>query len=305
MVALGSELGRLAEVATARTQAEVALVWDWQNWWAVEGCAHPVNTFDYVDTVARHHRALWNGHVAVDVVTLDDDLSPYRVLVIPNQYMMSPAQTEAVRRFVAEGGHLLASFFSGIVNEDDEVVENGYPGALREVIGVHVREFSPLLDSVTVRAADGQTLLDGGFTATCTLWQDDMAVETARPLAVYDEGYLAGQPAIVDHELGQGHAVYLGTRLDDDALETLVKQVLDRAGVRSVHAAPRGVEVAERRTATHRFLFLLNHRQDKAAVVLDRSGVDLITGRRLVPGEELVLDAADVAVVQSPLIPSP
>jgi beta-galactosidase len=68
-----------------------------------------------------------------------------------------------------------------------------------------------------------------------------------------------------------------------------------------VHAAPRGVEVTERRTRTSAFLFLLNHRQDKATVTLDRSGTDLITGRRIEAGETLVLDAADVAVVRSPL----
>ena len=139
-----------------------------------------------------------------------------------------------------------------------------------------------------------------GFLATASLWQDDLETETARPLAVYRKGHLAGKAAVVEHELGQGRAVYVGTRLDDDALEALVRHVLDRAGVRPVHAAPRGVEVTERQTLTSTYLFLLNHRQDKATVTLDRSGTDLITGRRLEAGQTLVLDAADVAVVRSP-----
>lgn len=299
--ALGNELRAIDEIATARTSAQVAIVWDWQNWWAVEGCAHPDNAFDYRDTVARHYRALWNSQVAVDVVTLDDDLSPYRVLVIPNQYLMTRQHSAAVRRFVEDGGHLVVSYFSGIVDEDDRIVEGGYPGALREVIGAHVQEFSPLPAEATVpvQAAAEQSALTG-FLATASLWQDDLETETARPLAVYRKGHLAGKAAVVEHELGQGRAVYVGTRLDDDALEALVRHVLDRAEVRPVHAAPRGVEVTERQTLTSTYLFLLNHRQDKATVTLDRSGTDLITGRRLEAGQTLVLDAADVAVVRSP-----
>ncbi|WP_338895083.1 beta-galactosidase trimerization domain-containing protein [Streptomyces sp. TG1A-60] len=151
-----------------------------------------------------------------------------------------------------------------------------------------------------VQAAAGQVALNGFF-ATASVWQDDLETATARPLAVYRKGHLAGKAAVADNEFGQGRAVYVGTRLDDDALEALMRHVLDRAGVRPVHAAPRGVEVTERNSETSAYLFLLNHRQDKATVTLDRSGTDLITGRHLEAGETLVLDAADVAVVRSPL----
>ncbi|MDX3517877.1 beta-galactosidase [Streptomyces scabiei] len=302
---LGNELRALDEVATARTDARVAIVWDWQNWWAVEGCAHPDNTFDYRDTVARHHRALWNSQVAVDVVTLDDDLSPYRVLVVPNQYLMTDRHSAAVRRFVEDGGHLVVSYFSGIVDEDDRIVEGGYPGALRGVIGAHVQEFSPLPAgaSVPIRGTADPSAPDGSY-GTASAWQDDLETETARPLAVYDQGHLSGKAAVIEHQIGLGRAVYVGTRLDDDALETLVRQVLDRAAVRPVHAAPRGVEVTERRTDTCVYLFLLNHRQDTATVTLDRSGTDLLTGLHLAAGETLVLDAAGVAVVRSPSVMS-
>ncbi|WNB84345.1 beta-galactosidase [Cellulomonas sp. ATA003] len=300
---LGEELVRLGEVATGRTAAQVAIVWDWTNWWAVEGVAHPINSLDYRDIVTRHYRALWRRNVAVDVVTLDDDLSAYRVLVVPNQYLMTQAHSAAVRRFLEDGGHLLVSFFSGIVDEDDRVHEHGHPGALRNVIGGHVRDFSPLpVDTaVTVRAAAHQSLLDGGFRAAAALWQDDLVTESATAVAEYTQGYLAGQPAILDHHLGAGRAIYLGTQLDDDALGELVAAVLQRAGVESVHAAPSGVEVTERQTANDRFLFLLNHGEGTATLTLDRSGVDLLTGHAVETRHEVVLGPGDVAVIRSPL----
>ncbi|MEU7748918.1 beta-galactosidase [Nonomuraea sp. NPDC049158] len=303
VLALGNELDRVAGVATARTSAEVAIVWDWENWWAVEGCAHPVNTYSYKDTVVSHYRALWAANVAVDVVNLSQDLSQYRVLVVPNQYLMSQDQQDAVRRFVENGGHAVVSYFSGIVNEDDQVIPDGYPGGLRQVIGGHVREFSPLASDtkVTVRAVDGQELVEKTFTATATGWQDDLVAESGQVIAEHADGYLAGQPAVLDNSLGAGRAVYLGTRLDQPSLETLVRAVLGRAGVRPVHAAPAGVEVTERRTGDRTFLFILNHGDDKAILRLDRRGTDLLTGQVLDAGHELVLEPAGVVIVESPL----
>jgi beta-galactosidase len=304
VLALGNELDRVAEVANARTHAEVAIVWDWENWWAVEGCAHPDNTYSYADVVSSHYQALWKAQVAVDVVPLSADLSPYRVLIVPNQYMMSEAQRAAVHRFVANGGHALVSYFSGIVDEDDQVIPDGYPGGLREVIGGHVRDFSPLAaeDSAAVRAVADQVLVDAAFTATATRWQDDLVAESGHAVAVYTAGHLAGRPAVLDHALGAGSAVYIGTRLDQPALESLVRAVLDRAGVRPVHAVPAGVEAAERRSGDRGFLFLLNHGTGKATVDLNRRGVDLLTGQVFDVGHKLVLSPAGVAIVETTLV---
>lgn len=151
---------------------------------------------------------------------------------------------------------------------------------------------------MTVRPVAGQSLIGA---ATATRWQDDLVAEGGEVVAEYADGYLAGQPAVLDNSLGAGRAVYLGTRLDQDSFETLVRGVLDRAGVRPVHAAPAGVEVAERRTGDRAFLFLLNHGDGEAALRLDRRGTDLLTGRVLDAGDELILEPAGVAVVESGL----
>ncbi|GGY98317.1 hypothetical protein GCM10010365_16100 [Streptomyces poonensis] len=163
--ALGNELTALDEVVTGVTTAQVAIVWDWENWWAVEGCYHPLDSYSYQEVVSSHYRALWHAHVAVDVVCLDDDLSRHRVLVVPNQYLLSEAQREAVDAFVRAGGHVLVSYFSGIVDENDRVHANGHPGGLRDVIGGHLRELSPLAPGTTagVRGVVG-SLLGEDFT---------------------------------------------------------------------------------------------------------------------------------------------
>ncbi|GIE97707.1 beta-galactosidase [Paractinoplanes rishiriensis] len=286
--ALGAELAALDRISGARTEARVAIVWDWPNWWAVEGCYHPRHDFSYKDTVTAQYRALWRRNVPVDVVSLDDDLSGYRALIIPNQYAITDAQRAAVRAFAEGGGHVLISFFSGIVDENDRVHPDGYPGGLRDVIGGHVRDFSPMPDGATVE-------VDGFGTGSC--WQDDLVAETAKPLAAYPDG----RPAILDHALGAGSVVYLGTRLDEAGFDRVLGTVLDRAAAGPAHPAPDGVEAAVRQTATHRYLFLLNHTDSPVTVRLDRAGHDLLTGRDHRAGDPLPLDAAGVAVLEQDL----
>jgi beta-galactosidase len=298
---LGHELPQLADVAAAQTTPDVGIVWDWPNWWAVEGVAHPVNTFDYRDTVMRHYRPLWNQHIAADVIDLDANLSRYKLVVVPNQYMMTAAQSAALVRYVDAGGHVLVSYFSGIVDEDDAVVGNAYPGALRSVVGGHVRDFSPLPaeDTVGISATAGSLLAVDMPTGAGTQWQDDMVAENAEVIAVYTDGYLAGRPAILDHELGSGRAVYVGTRLDDAALDALLTAVVRRAGVTPTADAPRGVEIVERSTSEATYLFILNHLRQDAELTLPRSGIDLLTGRHFTQGQTITLPETEAIVLRS------
>ena len=62
--------------------------------------------------------------------------------------------------YVHRGGHLLLTYFSGIVDENDHVRPGGYPGAFRDLLGIRVEEFCPLPASTTVTldgAPDGRT----------------------------------------------------------------------------------------------------------------------------------------------------
>lgn len=296
---LGNELSKIDDVVGGRTRADVAFVWDWENWWAVEGVAHPRNDFDYRAVESAHYQSVWRTNAATDVVSLSDDLSKYRVLVIPNQYLITAGQRRAVRDFAERGGRVLISYFSGIVDENDQVIPGGYPGGLRDVIGAHIRELSPLAESgVEVHMIESNRLIESRQITRGTQWQDDITLEGAEAAAVFAEGYLSGQPAILDHRLGKGRVVYLATTLEQDVLDDVIASVIAEAGVTSPHGAPRGVEVTIRSTSDAEFLFLLNHNVQNATVVMEVDGFDRLTARRVVRGESIELSAGDVMVIE-------
>jgi len=292
--ALGNELPRVAEVTGAASAADVALVFDWNAWWGLmDTYGLPRNDWDYTALATAWYRPLLESHVAVDLASFGSDLSRYRVVVVPNAYLVTEEFAARLEAFAAAGGTVVIGMFSGVVDENNEVVQPAYPGAFRRLIGAYIDEYWPARagESFTVRFASGAA-------AASDWWQDSMALESAEALAVYEGGLLDGRPAVVANAFGSGRVVYLGTRLEASAFDELITGVVADAGVAPVVAeAPAFVEATVRSHGDVDYVFLINHSETEAAQVsLLRSGVDLLTGSAV--SGALALEPLGVAVVR-------
>lgn len=265
----GAQLGALAEVAGSVTEPPAtAIVHDWNAWWAAELDSHPSAAVSPAAERRRWYEALWNRGIGTDFVHPAGDLSAYRLVVVPCQYLVVDDHVAALAAFVAGGGTAVVTYFSGIADENDHVRLGGYPGAYRELLGVRIEEFAPLLDGRT------ETLSDG---ARVGLWTELGTATTAGVLSSYASGVAAGSPATTVNALGAGHAFYLGTWLPDDAFDALLGTVLERAGVTpAVPGLPPGVEAVRRLAEGRSWLFLINHTD--AAVDVPVTGHDLLGG---------------------------
>lgn len=254
--ALGRELPALAPVTGSRVSADVAIVLDWPSWWALELDSHPSAGLLLTDQLRRHYAPLWRDGIAVDVVPAGAALSGYRLVVVPNLYLVTDAAAAALRHYVAAGGHLLMSFFSGITDECDRVRLGGYPAPFRDLLGLRVDEFWPLAEGQEIAAA----FTADGAAIRATLWADAIELTGAAAVATYTSGPLAGAPAVTRYRFGSGTAWYLGTRPDAAAMQRLVRDAAAAAGVAAaVPRLPPGAEAVWRHGAGGAFLFLLNH----------------------------------------------
>ncbi|WP_310738318.1 beta-galactosidase [Microbispora sp. H10949] len=268
VVALGADLRRLGGVRGARVRAEVALVWDWESYWAVEFEWRPSADLRFRDRVEAFYEALWREHVTADFVHPSADLSPYRLVVLPSSYLLGEGPAKNLHRYVEAGGHLLVSCFSGIVDENDTIHAGPYPGALREVLGLVVEEFHPLREHETVPLRRAQE--PEGQGPVGRIWSERVRLAGARAVHEFAGGPDAGHPAVTRHDLGGGTAWYVATALDpapgDGAHEAdlrgLVARVLDHAGVSRPRGVPDTLEVVRR--GDH--LFLVNHADAEVTV---------------------------------------
>jgi beta-galactosidase len=267
VVELGNTLAALGELAGTRVVgAQVALVLDYQSWWAGELDSHPSVDVRYLDRVLALYRALWDAGVTVDVRPPSAPLAGYALAVVPTLYLTRDADAARLSEFVADGGHLLVTYFSGLVDEYDRVRLGGYPGAFRELLGVRTEEFFPLGPGETVGLDDG-TVAD--------LWTEWLHLDGAQAEVRYTDGPLPGVPAITRHALGAGVARYVATRTSPDGTAAVIGRALADAGVSS-SGAPAGVEVVRRGREGTTYAFVLNHLAE--AVEVSVTGTDLITG---------------------------
>ena len=285
-VELGATLGRLAEVAGTTVEADVALVFSWESWWAAEGEARPSHSVRYLDQVHAAYRALHELGVTCDVVAPGSDLTGYRLVVVPMLYLVTDEHAAVIEDHVRDGGHAVVTFFSGIVDQDDRVRLGGYPGAFRDLLGVRAEEFAPLMP-------DDEVHLDDGSAAR--LWTERLRVTTATPVTTYVDGPSAGAPAVTRNVHGDGVAWYVATALERAALRGVLADALLGAGVeqRSQQTAEQ-LEVVRRVGPGRSYVFVINH--GDADRTYKATGHELVTDRSV--DGSLTVPAGAVRVIR-------
>ncbi len=271
--ALGQELQGLGEVLGSRVHAEVAVIFDWETWWALELDARPSHDVRYLEQVYSFYRALWQQNITVDFVKPDADLSGYKMVVVPNLYLARDEAAADLERYTQNGGTLVMAFFSGIVDENDQIRLGGYPAPFRNLLGLKVEEF----DALPVGATN---TVKGEREFSADLWADVMTLEGAEALATFTEGFYAGRPAVTQHAFGEGSSFYLGTRLDAAGTAWVLEKACQQAGV-TRERFPEGVEVVRRTSEQDSYLVLLNHTAADVQLELPERAADLVRGEAM------------------------
>lgn len=232
----------------------------------------------------------------MDFVGVDDDLSGYKVVIAPMLYMCKDGYDEKIRSFVKAGGTFLTSYFSGYVEDHDLVITGGYPGRLRDILGIWVEE------SDAIPAGDAgmkHTFAYKDVTYPAEVLCDLSHTEGAETLSTYDNDFYAGMPVLTCNTFGSGKACYVATRSNQDFYRTFLTDIMKEAGVEPLAEGSDKVEITLRENKNGSFLFLLNPTDESQEVTLKKAGTDLLGGMTYQAGEKVVLPAKAVAIVQS------
>ena len=292
VVALGRILKSISEVAGSTVDGvQVAILHDTDARWGSELDSHPSMDTDCIAETRRWHDAFYRAGIGTDIRQSTDDLSGYQLVIVPMVYLITDEGAANLEQFVANGGHLVVTYFSGIVDANDHIRMDptnggGYPGAFRDVLGVQMEEFYPLHAAETVR------LSRYGEGA---IWSELGKTTTADALAVFADGPAAGSPAVTRNTFGEGISYYVSTSLGTEGISRLVGEVAAAAGVGPVVAdLPAGVEVVKRSKGGTSWLFVINHGADDVTVPVH--GAELINGTAAAGA--LAVGGGGVAVVR-------
>lgn len=307
---LGARLAALPELPAPGRDAQVALVFDWENWWAVEERDHPTEV-DYLALMLEWYGALHARNIQVDIVGPEEVDRAYDLVVAPALYLLRDGGAAALTRFVDDGGTLLTGPFTDIVDAHDQFRDGGFLTQLGPVLGLRFEDFGALAGSSSgvagvgalnsdaaeaarLAAASGAVTFDlHGAVHSGRLVAETVHAVGATVVAAFDSGLPAGSPALTRHGFGAGEAWYVATQPAPDALDAIVGAVVEASGVRPVVAdLPAGVEAARRGD----LVTLINHGDARVEVAVE--GTDAETG---VTVERVVLDPQGVAFLTAPV----
>ncbi|NUP51122.1 MAG: beta-galactosidase [Catenulispora sp.] len=307
---LGAEFARLGgTVLGARTPARVALLFDWDSWWAVEMTDGLSRLVRYQQVVQAYYTALWDAGVDVDVVPVTAGLDGYDVVVAPLLHMVKGDLAQRLEEVAARGGSVVTTFLSGRVDEDDNAFLTDVPGPLGPLTGVRVDEWDArgpdfvnpvrLRDTGPDSGSQIEPEIEPEIEVESRLFFEIVIPAGAETVGTYTADFYAGTPAVTRNAFGAGHGWYVAAGLDQRGVSWVVRRVLDHHGIELRYPDVQDLETAVRVTpAGDRILFLLNHRNEAIEVTAERDGVELFTKSRVRAGEPVKIEACGVLLVQ-------
>ena len=301
--ALGLELHSLGnEILGSRVPAKAAIVFDWNNWWAIEMSAGLNMDLHYIDELYAYYEALHAYGVQVDVIGVDAPLDAYKLVIAPTLYMVKPGVADRLTAFADQGGTLVVSIYSGLADENENVTQSGYPGELRKLCGLWIEEFDSL------PSGELNHFTWNGQRYTSELMFAISHPEGAQTLAAYESDFYAKMPVLSKHTTGKGQVYYFGTRSEKAFYHAFMKQLCadQKILAQDAQELPEGLELSIREKDGAEYLFFLNHKGEEEHAGKENSirltealaGVSMLGEREYKAGELLTLPPYGVEILK-------
>ena len=280
---LGKHLTELDELVGTYPKTEVALLFDWDNRWAIENMQGLNKRVDYEGTCKNHYRPFWNMGLSVDVNEMKESFEGYKLVVAPMLYMLKPGVANRLKNFVKAGGSLILTYVTGYVNENDLCFLGGFPGdGLIDVSGIWAEEIDPLFPSDRNAVVMNKPFANGKECYECfDLCEIIHAKEGTEVLATYDSDFYQGTPAVTKHTYGKGTCYYIATRTEQVFLTDFYQNLVTELGIQGppIEKIPDGISITHRNSEDAAYYFIMNFSEKVQTVKLLRNGVDVFTGK--------------------------
>lgn len=267
----GNKLTKLSEIIGSQVEAKGAIIYDMENIWAMEDAQGPRNKNLYVkETLEKSYSALRKLGLNVDVITQEQDITGYQIVLAPMLYMFKQGFAERAKAYVEQGGTLIMTYWSGIVDDTDICYLDGVPYGMMDVFGLRSEEIDGLYDGEKnyCKASAGNSLgLEGTY--TCKNLCDLVKTTTAETLMTYTEDFYAGNPALTCNVFGKGKAYYVCADMEQDFYDDFVKAVVKELQIETIFPGweiPEGVEVTSRKAENTTYIFIQNYGKNKVEI---------------------------------------
>ena len=271
----------LQELAGSIYEAKVGILKDYDNIWDAQ-------LDKWHERVERESQknlfaAAQLMHTPVDFVYLTErttltDLQKYELLFYPHAVILTKERMALLEDYVRGGGKLVMGCRTGYKDLNGRCVMDYLPGLASELTGTDIPEYS------FVAPDEGKVYADwDGEKMEAAVFNDILAPagENAEVLAVYENSYYAGEPALIRNRFGKGEAYYFGGAFSLEAAKAFLRRLGAAQPYAEIIEAPEGCEIAVRRkpgTDGAAYLFVLNYQHEPVQITLKQPMRELTGG---------------------------
>ena len=267
-----SERSLMSEIASAPHKAQIAFLLDYDALWALQLQPHH-RDIDYMRLLFVYYRAVQRLGLPADVVSVDADLSSYKLVIVPTAFLATEQLARSLEAYAAAGGTVLIGVRSGFKTTSNRVTDQPLPGLFTELVGATVSEWHSLPPGTSY---DLNSTVPG-LLGPATIWAEALGPANSssqskepdlQTLGHYTSGPFSSSAALVEHRVGTGRALYLGWYPTDTQAEPLLAHLASQVGIPSLAAVSEGLIVSRRGP----YLILLNFTDEpQMATVQGRS----------------------------------
>jgi beta-galactosidase len=245
LLAMQSERAQMSDIALAPHDAHIAILLDYDTLWALQIQSHHAD-FDYMRLFFVYYRALQRLGLPADIVSVDADLSSYKLLIVPTAHLATDKLASSLKTFVEGGGQVLLGVRSGFKTSTNQVTSLPLPGQLCDLVGFTISDWHSLPPGVSY---DFHSSIPG-LVGPATLWAESLSPPTTpsqsvaahhQILAHYLTGPFSSAAALVEHQIKAGRVLYLGWYPNDAQAESLIAYLASRVGIDPIATLPPGL----------------------------------------------------------------
>jgi beta-galactosidase len=293
---LGDEMKLLAPALKGtHVQADACILYSHDNDWVLQQPNQPNKFFSLREHIQLFYNALHDRNISVDFARPAEDLSQYKLVFAPSLHLLSGGEADRLKLYVQNGGTLVATFNTGLVDEHNMAPDSGYPHDMTDLFGLEVVEFDQL-----PQGEENHLTFKGTFPTShlhpARLWCDIIEPSGCQILATYAKDFYAGRPAMTMNTFGLGKAIYIGTQSHQHFYNDLIVWLRQLCNLHPLLKVPDNVEVSMRQKDDSEVFFLLNHQNSPLRIQFYKPMHDFLTGNNfsgnydLPPHGVLVLD---------------
>jgi beta-galactosidase len=191
----------------------------------------------------------YNRNMDVRVVDISKSSLNYKLLFVPGVAVMDETTANKIRDFVKNGGTIVMTSNSAIVDETGKVFASTHPGRLNDVFGIRVANYEETenLNEISRRSFKGKklevTYKGQAINSESTRFDivESKGAEVVASITSLDKDY----PVITLNKYGKGKAIYVGLPAKGEILNPLLDDLINELPIKKGPDVPSGVMVRQ------------------------------------------------------------